>query len=176
MSKKIWSYIIGFLCIIGGVYFILSPKETFSNIVYYLGIVLLITGILKIIAAVVNGKEMNPATRIFAGLVNALIGIILISNPYMTVKLVTIFIGIYLILTSVSTLFVLLTITRSGSISNELVFQAIVKLVLGIIVFTTPIVSIVFTGVIIGTILVIVGIYTVIKESKKEVTYKVKVK
>lgn len=175
MSKKIWSYIIGILCIVGGVYFIISPEESFSNIIYYLGIVLIIVGTLKIVAAVIDRNSLT-ASKIFSGLVNLLFGIILVTNSTMTVKFITIFLGIYLILTSISSLLLLVSISRTGNISYELAFQAIVKLILGIIVFTTPIVSIVFSGIVVGVILIVAGVYTIIKESKQKTVYKVKVK
>ena len=176
MSKKIWSYIISVLCILAGIYFIINPKESFSSIVYYLGIILLVVGVLKIISAFVDKNSYSPSIRVFSGLVNMLFGVILVSNPEMTVKLVTVFLGIYLILTSISNLLLLFSMSKSGVVNNELIVQAILKLILGIIVFTTPIISIIFTGAVIGVLLIVCGIYTIIKTSKKEVTYKVKVK
>ena len=52
----------------------------------------------------------------------------------------------------------------------------VAKLILGIIVFTTPIISIIFSGTILGIILIFVGVAIIISCVKTTNTYKVKIK
>ena len=51
MSKKIWNFIIGLVLIIGGAILLVNPEQSFSKLVFFVGIVLLLTGIIKIIYA-----------------------------------------------------------------------------------------------------------------------------
>ena len=54
MSKKIWNFIIGLVLIIGGAILLVNPEQSFSKLVFFVGIVLLLTGIIKIIYAFLN--------------------------------------------------------------------------------------------------------------------------
>lgn len=52
----------------------------------------------------------------------------------------------------------------------------LVKLVLGIVILTTPIVSIIFTGTVMGIICVIIGVYNFYDMYSNKSVYKVKIK
>ena len=58
---------------------------------------------------------------------------------------------------------------------KELIID-IIKLVLGILILTTPIISIIFTGLVIGIICVIIGVYNFYDMYSNKKVYKVKIK
>lgn len=178
MNKKIWTYVIAILCILGGVYLIIKPEQSFSNVVYYVGLAILIAGILKIISSLFNKESiLMPGNYFFTGVINTLFGIILMSNSHATIKIIPIFVGIWLILSGTSGLAAIINLGRNNNkFNNQDLIINIVKLILGIIVLTTPIISIIFTGWIIGIILVGTGVYLIFNSLKDRKIYKVKVK
>ena len=50
------NFIIGIICVIGGIYFIINPTNTFSDIVYMIGMIFLIFGVTKLVAIIINGN------------------------------------------------------------------------------------------------------------------------
>lgn len=180
--KRIWTYVIGALFLAGSVLLILNPEHSLADLVYYVGIVLLITGILKIISSIVNKVYFTLGSSFISGIWNFIFGVLLISNADSTIKIIPVLIGLWLIITSVSGLimmfnFRLMFANRNTQINTRMLFTSILKLVLGIIVLTTPIISIVFSGVFLGIVLVVIGIVTITsyKDDDSKV-YKVKVK
>lgn len=173
MTKKIWSYIIGILCIISGIYFIINPVSSFSDIIYIIGMIFLVLGVLELVVIIIN-KEDNKI-RIYKSVINIIFGIILTKNPATTIKIISTFIGIWLILKSAGDLCLILSV-KNNQISHVKLIESIAKLILGIIIITTPIITFIFTGTILGAILIAIGVITILKTLGQKKTYKVKVK
>lgn len=174
MSKKIWTIIIGVGLIVLGTFLVIDPNQTTQNLIYYLGVAVLSIGVLKIISGLVN-KESKPylTQSISSGILNILFGIILMTTTTLTIKVISVFIGIWLI---ISTGLQLLYIFNLGSIIRPNMYVQIIKLVIGIIVLTTPVITIVFSGLVMGVILIILGVYTLVNMKEEEKVYKVRVK
>lgn len=172
MKKRIWTYIIGFIFILGGILLLINPDAGISNIVKYLGVVLLVTGIIKILYSLFT-KEYFKDNSLSTGIVNAIFGIILLFNAKTTISFVSIFIGIWLMLSSV---FSLLILFKGSIISGRMLFSSIFKLVLGIIIIATPVITWVFTGLVVGIVLIIAGLYIIFSYKDNSSVYKIKVK
>ncbi len=174
MSKKIWTILIGIGLIVLGTFLVIDPNQTTQNLIYYLGVAFLVIGILKIISGLVN-KENKAylTTSISNGVLNILLGVILMTTTTLTIKVISIFIGIWLIISSSMQL---LFSFNLGSIMKHNMYVQIIKLLIGVIVLTTPVVTIIFSGLVIGIILIILGVYTLINMKEEEEIYKVKVK
>lgn len=173
MTKKVWTYIVGILLIVGGVLLFLSPEQTLNNLIYYFGLILLITSIVKILSMLINKLG---SYFYFGSILNLLFGIILMNNSDMTLRLISIFIGIWLILSASSGLIVILNLKGRNTIDNSLLATNILKLILGIIVLVVPSITSIFTGVLLGIILILIGIYTIFNDKKTTNVYKVKIK
>ncbi len=175
MSKRVWNLIIGLGLITLGIFLIIKPDQTFENLIMYIGITLLIVGVLKIVSSIINKQKMLlPGSVIFNGVLNILLGIILITTSSITIKLISIFIGIWLIMSSFSKLLFLYNFKED--IVKYNMFLQILKLIIGIIVLTTPVITSIFSGLVIGIILIVIGIWTIINEKEEEKIYKVRVK
>lgn len=174
MSKKIWTIIIGVGLIVLGIFLITEPNQAFESLIYYLGIAILVVGILKIISGIVNRDiKTYSSSSIYNGILNIIFGVILMNTTSLTIKLISVFIGIWLIL---SAGIQLLYIFNLGAIAKYNMLTEIVKLIIGIIVLTTPVITTVFSGLVIGIILIVIGVYTLINIKEEEKIYKVKVK
>lgn len=170
-NKQIWNYIIGIICVIGGIYLIINPINSINNIINIIGMILLITGIIKMISSILNKDEIKYVMP--SGMLNIIGGIILIRHPESTINFITTIIGIWFILKTTNELYITINLNKENK--KELVI-GILKLLLGIIILITPIITIVFTGYILGIILIVIGIIIIIKNYNKKTIYKVKVK
>lgn len=173
--KKVWTYIIGFLCVFGGILLILHPDQSISALIHYVGIVLFLTGVVKILSAIISKKYFVPESSFLSGVWNFIFGLILMYNNALTMSIVPTFIGIWLIITSLSSLIVMFNF-RKTYLDTKRLFTCIFKLIVGIIVLTTPVLLAVLSGVLIGIVLVLIGIWTIVSNLKQDKVYKVKVK
>lgn len=173
--KKIWTYIIGLLCIIGGIFLIVNPGQSISTLIYYVGLVLLATGILKILSSIINKKYFAPDSGFLSGIWNIIFGLILMFNQDLTMSIIPTFIGLWLIITALSNLIVMFNF-RKTYLDTKRLITCIVKLIFGIVILTTPILLAVASGVLIGIILIFIGVWTIVSNIKNEKVYKVKVK
>lgn len=171
MNKKVSSYIFGALLIVFGLIFILSPESAFETIVLIAGISLIVYGGLKILLAL---KSDNPyASYTVAGSIFSIIfGIILIGNQNAAIKVIPILLGIWLLISGITTLLFLLK-TNSD---KKLIIRPVLKIIVGAIAFLLPVIPIIATGIVLGVILILSGITTIMNIKDEEVVYKVKVK
>lgn len=171
MNKKVSSYIFGALLIVFGLIFILSPESAFETIVLIAGISLIVYGGLKILLAL---KSDNPyASYTVAGSIFSIIfGIILIGNQDAAIRVIPILLGIWLLISGITTLLFLLK-TNSD---RKLIIRPVLKIIVGAIAFLLPVIPIIATGIVLGVILILSGITTIMNIKDEEVVYKVKVK
>lgn len=171
MNKKVSSYIFGALLIVFGLIFILSPESAFETIVLIAGISLIVYGGLKILLAL---KSDNPyASYTVAGSIFSIIfGIVLIGNQNAAIKVIPILLGIWLLISGITTLLFLIK-TNSD---KKLIIRPVLKIIVGAIAFLLPVIPIIATGIVLGVILILSGITTIMNIKDEEVVYKVKVK
>ena len=162
MSKKVWTFIIGILLIVGGLVLFIEPEQSFAKLVSFIGIILIVTGVIKVVYAFVSRDSLlMPGNVFMGGFLNSIFGLILLFNPDVTVKVISIFIGLWFISTALSSL-VLVT--------------NVIKLIIGIVVLTTPIISVLFTGIFLGICLIVIGVFVLLGAKSDEKVYKVRVK
>lgn len=173
MKSKIWNYFISAVLIILGLLFLIQPDKMFAHIIYYLGLGILAIGIIKIIVAFINKDYFNFDNSIFSGIFNAILGIVIMANSNWTIKVIPSFIGIWLIAnSSISLLFLF---KQNIKTDRKTLATYIIKLILGIIILSTDITSI-LSGAVIGTILIIIGVSKIMTNIKEQDIYKVRVK
>ena len=166
MNKKTWTYVLGALLIAFGVMFILSPAETFENIVLIAGIILIILSSVRIITSVKNNSSYTSS------IIGLVFGLILIVNREAAVKVIPVLLGIWLFVSGLSSWLYLMKINYD----KKQITKAILKTILGAITLILPIVPVVATGIVLGIILILSGVSTITNAKDDEVIYKVKVK
>ena len=110
------------------------------------------------------------------GFLNSIFGLILLFNPDVTVKVISIFIGLWFISTALSSLVLVLNIKSRDSLSQSVLVTNVIKLIIGIVVLTTPIISVLFTGIFLGICLIVIGVFVLLGAKSDEKVYKVRVK
>ena len=174
MKEKVLKIIGNLLLILGGFYLIFSPSNTFSSIVYVIGLLLVIYGVIIVVYSLIDKDSLTVFGNVlFSGLINILLGIILMVNKNGTIMMLSRLLGVWLI---VKSLFSLSLYYGSNIKDKKEIITDLVKLVLGIVILTTPIVSIIFTGTVMGIICVIIGVYNFYDMYTNKSVYKVKIK
>lgn len=178
MKNNFWNYVLGILFILGGIVLIFKPNFSFQSLVYYVGVVLLITGIFRVIMSIIGHESfLLPGNYFLGGALNALFGIILMINKEAAVNLIPTILGLWLIISGVSGLALVINGKRvTKQINSRYLIENILKLVLGIIIMTTPIITVIFVGWVLGIILIIVGIAIIYNAYTSKNVYKVKIK
>lgn len=88
--------------ILTGIWILSSPIESYVQISRIIGVILLISGGIQIFLATSRREEIPGwAFQATGGLIDVLIGIVLIVNPVILLKVITLFVGIWLIVNSV---------------------------------------------------------------------------
>lgn len=174
--KNYKNYIIAILLIIGGIYLVIKPNMTFQNLIFYVGLIMLIVGISKVLVSITSSLSMlMPGSYFLSGGLTALFGLILMLNKSSAVNIVPKIIGAWLIITSLSNIALYLNLNSKTKDIKELI-KNIVILFLGILCLTTPIITIIFVGYVVGLILIAAGIYMIITTYQNKNVYKVKIK
>lgn len=170
MNKK-GSYILGGFLIIFGILFIFSPANTFETIVLIAGVSIILFNVIRILFAL---KSDNPyaAYSITGSIVGVIFGFILISSRDTAIKVIPVLLGVWLLVTGISSfLFLFKSHANSG-----LIVRPVLKIILGAITFALPIIPVIATGIVLGIILVLAGVTSIVNVKDEEVIYKVKVK
>jgi uncharacterized membrane protein HdeD (DUF308 family) len=95
-----WAIVVGLVLIAGGVVVIAYPEYTFTAIAIIWGIAMLIGGIGRFVAAIVL-RDYGWGWRLTFGVVEAIIGIIVLVWPGATAYVLLLLIGIYAIIAGI---------------------------------------------------------------------------
>ena len=137
--KHWWVFlIIGILLLIGSIWIFRTPTESFINLAQIFSILILISGVFSIIFALTNKEKMdNWGAYLVGGILDVVVGFILLSYPGITLVVFSLFIGFWLMFRGFS------TISTSLELKKEGATDWIWILLLGILVIIFALMSIV---------------------------------
>lgn len=93
----------GVIFIIAGIWILRSPVESYEQITRFIGVILVVSGTSQVLVAMRNRKEYPQwGFQAIGGPIDLLIGIILILNPSLLLRIITLFVGIWLLVISIS--------------------------------------------------------------------------
>ena len=148
--------ILGIIFILFGFIFIFVPESVFETVVMVSGIVLVAFSLLKLGATIKTDSPLR-AYGITTSIIGILFGTILIIYKVATIKLIAILIGIWFLLSGLSSLLLMLKANNKGAI----LIKPIIKIAIGVTI---------------GIILIFAGVSILSTKKEDEVVYKVKVK
>lgn len=112
-AKHWWVFIItGILFIVGSIWIFKTPVESFVGLATFFSMLILISGIFGIIFSFTN---KHWGWYLISGILNVIIGIILLSYPGMTVVLFSLFIGFWLMFSGFSTIGTAMDLKKEGA-------------------------------------------------------------
>ena len=93
----------GVIFILIGIWILRSPAESFEKITKFIGVIILVSGTTQVLFSVTNRKGLPGwGFQLSGGIIDLAIGIILIVNPAILLKIITIFVSVWLIVNSVT--------------------------------------------------------------------------
>jgi uncharacterized membrane protein HdeD (DUF308 family) len=98
--KSYWwmSLISGLVLLFFGIWFFVAPLESFQSLTIVFGIVILIIGLSEVFIALKNRKVvLDYMSYLWGGLLNVVLGVLLISSPETILWIISIVIGFWLI-------------------------------------------------------------------------------
>jgi uncharacterized membrane protein HdeD (DUF308 family) len=152
-SKMKW---MGWLSIIFGILAIAMPWVAGQSILLMIGVLVMAAGIMRMIWAFQAGSLGKGILVFLIGVLTLLAGIAVISHPVMSSAVLTIMLAIYFLVDGFSELITALSL-KDGK--GWLMFDAVVTIILGIMIFTGfPLAGTVAIGVFLGIKLLFVGV------------------
>jgi uncharacterized membrane protein HdeD (DUF308 family) len=95
LFRSWWVILIqGILMILLSVIIFNNPVAVVTTMAFWLGITVLITGLVGVIAYFTNNKADRDAYSLFGGLIILIIGVLMLSKMFITVKAITIIFGL----------------------------------------------------------------------------------
>ena len=148
--------LMGWLSIIFGVLAIAMPWVAGQSILMMVGILVMAAGIMRMIWAFQAGSLGKGVLVFLIGVLTLLAGVAVIANPLMSSAVLSIMLAVYFFVDGFSELFAAFSVQEG---KGWLLFDAVVTIILGIMIFTGfPLAGTVAIGVFLGIKLVFVGV------------------
>jgi len=111
-----WIYLLkGVLLIVLGIWMLKMPRESFNAILLVIGLLIAIGGLLETFMALYYRKVlMEWGWSLSAGILDILIGILLMANPETILILITLFISFWLVLRAVLAIWEAMELRKEG--------------------------------------------------------------
>ena len=146
----------GWLSIVFGVLAIAMPWIAGQSILMMIGILVMAAGIMRMIWAFQAGSLGKGVLVFLIGVLTLLAGVAVIANPLMSSAILTILLAVYFFVDGFSELMTAFSVKEG---KGWLIFDAVVTIILGIMIFTGfPLAGTVAIGVFLGIKLLFVGI------------------
>lgn len=162
-TVKYWylPLIAGILFIIVGIWIFATPLESYLTLAILFSISFLVSGVLDIIFAISNRKELdNWGWTLALGIVSTILGCILIIHPELSITTLPLFIGFVVLFRSISAIGFSLDIKRYGVFDwGYILAIGIIGTILGIILLINPFIAGVSLVVFTGLAFICLGIY-----------------
>jgi uncharacterized membrane protein HdeD (DUF308 family) len=153
------SFAMGLVTLILGVILAFRPSGSLVVISVLIGILMIFSGIFHIIAAL-DGPEDHRVWRALAGVVFIVGGIVFIRHLQFSLALIGLIVGFSWVIQGVSSL--IGGITHRGGMGGWSVFFGIVSLIAGIVVISTPVVSIAVLATFLGIWFAVIGVFEMV--------------
>jgi len=115
--KNWWVFlIVGILLIIGSIWIFRTPISSFINLAMIFSTLILVSGVFSIIFAFTNKEDIdNWGLYLVGGILDVLVGIILLSYPGITIVVLSLFIGFWLLFRGFNTISTALKLKKEGA-------------------------------------------------------------
>ena len=174
--KKWWVILIqGILLVIIGFIFFNNPTEVLTAISFSIGLLNLVAGGAGLIAYFTSSKEEKDGTGLLWSLGTLLLGILLLTKLGFTMKMVTIFFGIWILLTGIWLLSAGWAHLKDGAIAWLTLVGGILSIIAGIAIVFNMYTGAVWISTLLGIQAIVAGIAMIVLAlAKKKVVKQVK--
>ncbi|MFC2107431.1 HdeD family acid-resistance protein [Bacteroidota bacterium] len=153
----------GLLVTLFGIAALFFPGVTLASLMIYFGILILASGAFLLIGAFSHVKDNKHwANWLFEGLLDIIIGVVIIIYPKLTIDLFIIIVGIWAITVGFTQLFSALKAHKTGQARWLMLLNAIIVVVFGIVLFINPTESSAALTMLVGIFAIIFGVIVTI--------------
>ncbi len=160
-SKKNWWFLVinGIIAILFGVFLLYFDTDMIEMLLFYIGIGIAVVGVFLLFAAIRNIKaDKHAGMLLFESILTVVIGLVLILFPKFSMKFILIIIGVWAIILGIVQLAILINIKEKMASKNILLFNGLLTIVLGVLLFFDPITTAGFLLKILGFFAILFGI------------------
>lgn len=158
---KNWWFLLlnGLIACIFGFILLFNTRETIETVFSFFGAGILVVGLIILTAALINlKKERGAAMLIFQSVLTIGLGIFLMVAPEHSVKIIMILVGIWAIVLGILQLVIMANIRQNLTNKNIFLFNALLTLAIGGVMFLNPMEFAVFLTKIIGFLTLLFGL------------------
>jgi len=153
----------GVIALLYGFLALFVPETTVVAIAMYFGIVILLIGVIMLIEAIGNIRKNVPwLSAMIWAVITLIVGGMITFNTEETLSLFVIIIGSWAIIVAILQLYMVTQVDLSKNRKNSMIFNGILMLLFGIILFFNPFQSAAFLVVMSGIIAVVMGILLIV--------------
>lgn len=160
-GKKNWWFLVvnGLIAILVGIFLLFFEKEMIKELVRYIGIGIAVVGALLLFAAIRNIKaDKQAGMLLFESILTLVIGLIIVLFPTFSLNVFLIIIGVWAVILGIVQLAILINIKGKIAGKNILLFNGLLTIVLGVMLFFEPLTSVVILVKILGVFAILFGI------------------
>jgi len=158
-TSMIFSIILFFI----GLFLLMKPETTLHAISYFVGIVLIIWGIIPVITFFSNKeKESYLEFTFIIGVFALIFGIIVMINPEIIGSIIPLLTGIWMIINGVTKLYYALSINKEGNATTSILISLII-LVCGLLLVFNPFGGAVMLTKLIGIFVIVYSVLDLIE-------------
>lgn len=165
-AVKLWyiPLLIGILFIITGIVALASPFSALLTLSIFFSIAFLLGGISEVIFSIQNRNRLdNWGWSLFLGLITLFLGLLLISNPELSVATVSLYVGFLVLFRSVAGISLALDIKRYGGRNwGWLLTSGILGTILSLFLIWNPLIAGIGAAIFIGLNFMFGGITSII--------------
>lgn len=148
----------GVIAIIFGLFAILVPQETAKTITLYFGLMLIGAGALGIFLSVKTIREAGIVPyNMLGSVLSVIIGIFIVIYTKRSLEIFAIIVGIWAVLVGVMQLLIALRIDKRSVNRKIMIFNSIITLVFGLVLFFNPLESIALLTFLVGALALVFG-------------------
>lgn len=142
--KNWWVFlIVGVLFIFGGIWIFKTPIESFITLAMFFSILILISGVFSIIFAFANKEDIdNWGLHLVGGILDVIVGLILLSYPGITLVLFSLFIGFWLMFRGFNIISTSLKLKKNGADWIWVLFFGILIVIFAFMSIVNPLIGV----------------------------------
>ncbi len=165
LLKNWWILLLkGIVIVILSIYIFLNPDIAVLGLSLFIGLALLITGLITTIASIYYRKEVqNWKWHLLEGLIDTFLGIIIISVPELTATLVAFVVGLWFLFYGITKIVASFELRRN-EITNwwvELIF-GLLAIVFSFMIMFNPFAGTITIALLFGTFFLFTGLFNII--------------
>lgn len=156
-KSKLGSIVSTLVLIVLGVILLVHPGDTLNLAVRLVGVALILVGAVGVVTQLVK-KEDKSVFSIIVGLIEIVVGIIVLAAPTFVVSLFPIIVGIVVALYGISDLVAAVQLKKAGANNGWALILAAITVLLGIILIFNPFKTLTTLIRVIGIVLIYKGV------------------